>query len=51
MINAFRTIAREEGFRVFYSGLGATCLRAFPTNAATFYVVGAVQNALEQKLL
>lgn len=35
--NAFRVIAREEGYRVFFSGLGATAMRAFPTNAATFY--------------
>jgi solute carrier family 25 (mitochondrial carnitine/acylcarnitine transporter), member 20/29 len=37
MVNAFHVIAREEGYRVFFSGLGATAMRAFPTNAATFY--------------
>lgn len=30
---------REEGIRVFTQGLGSTMLRAFPTNAVTFFTV------------
>ncbi|KAJ3325146.1 hypothetical protein HDV06_004903 [Boothiomyces sp. JEL0866] len=48
MINGLRVIAREEGVRVLFSGLGATAIRAFPTNAATFYVVVTVRNMLNQ---
>lgn len=46
MINCFRAVAKQEGYRVFFTGMGATALRAFPTNAATFYVVVSVQNIL-----
>lgn len=45
----FRIILKEEGHRVFFAGLTATALRAFPTNAATFYVVVAVRNFLESR--
>ncbi|KAJ3276751.1 hypothetical protein HDV01_002804 [Terramyces sp. JEL0728] len=48
LINGLRVIAREEGVRVLFSGLGATAIRAFPTNAATFYVVVTVRNMLHQ---
>ncbi|KAI8620904.1 mitochondrial carrier domain-containing protein [Chytriomyces sp. MP71] len=44
-----RTIYRSEGIRPFFSGLGATAVRAFPTNAATFYAVCWVRNLLEPK--
>ena len=40
-------IYRSEGWKVLWAGLGATLLRAFPTNAATFYMVMVVKNALE----
>nr|KAJ3418674.1 hypothetical protein HK105_007993 [Polyrhizophydium stewartii] len=50
LINAYRIIAREEGHRVFFSGLGATAIRAFPTNAATFYVVVWVKNMLHSNI-
>lgn len=33
-----RTFA-EDGFRTFFHGFGPTILRAFPTNAATFFTV------------
>jgi solute carrier family 25 carnitine/acylcarnitine transporter 20/29 len=36
--HAFKLILKEEGYSVFFRGMGATILRAFPTNAATFYV-------------
>ncbi len=49
--HGFKTILREEGYRVFFSGLGATALRAFPTNAATFFTVVSVRNWLEETLL
>ncbi|KAI8818299.1 mitochondrial carrier domain-containing protein [Fimicolochytrium jonesii] len=35
-----RTIVRAEGPSVLFSGWAATAVRAFPTNAATFYAVG-----------
>jgi len=50
MMNAIRIISREEGYRVFFSGLTATAIRAFPTNAATFYVVVSVRNFLESNI-
>ncbi|KHJ90766.1 hypothetical protein OESDEN_09380 [Oesophagostomum dentatum] len=30
---------REGGLRMFYTGLGSTLIRAFPSNAATFFAV------------
>ena len=30
---------REGGFRIFWRGLPATCIRAFPVNAVTFAAV------------
>jgi len=33
--HCFKTIYQREGIRVMFSGLNATLLRAFPTNAAT----------------
>lgn len=32
----------EEGYRVLFRGLNSTMIRAFPTNAATFFVVSYV---------
>ncbi|KAJ3304259.1 hypothetical protein HDV03_002996 [Kappamyces sp. JEL0829] len=46
--NGFRIILREEGYRVFFSGLGATAIRAFPTNAAVFAGVVVCRNFLEK---
>jgi len=39
---------REEGIRVFFRGLNSTMIRAFPTNAATFFVVSYVTKLLTQ---
>ncbi|KAI8915812.1 mitochondrial carrier domain-containing protein, partial [Gorgonomyces haynaldii] len=39
MRTAFATVVKNEGYGVFFRGLGACSLRAFPTNAATFYTV------------
>jgi solute carrier family 25 carnitine/acylcarnitine transporter 20/29 len=49
LLRSVREIYRREGGRVLFAGLGATAVRAFPTNAATFYVVTAVKNLLECK--
>lgn len=38
--------AQEEGFSVFFRGLNATLLRAFPTNAATLATVTVTFNML-----
>ncbi|KAJ3021251.1 UNVERIFIED_CONTAM: hypothetical protein HDU68_009720 [Siphonaria sp. JEL0065] len=46
---AARTIYKAEGIRPFFTGLGATAIRAFPTNAATFYVVCYMRNVLDKK--
>lgn len=35
MVDCFRKVYRGEGMRVMFAGLGATVIRAFPTNAAT----------------
>jgi solute carrier family 25 carnitine/acylcarnitine transporter 20/29 len=37
---------REEGFRVFFRGVNATVIRAFPCNAATFLVYSLAMRAL-----
>lgn len=50
MFEAFQSIAKKEGYSVFFAGMGATAIRAFPTNAATFGVVVAVQNILYDAL-
>ncbi|KAJ3416844.1 hypothetical protein HDV05_008429 [Chytridiales sp. JEL 0842] len=49
LFQTIRTIYQREGIKVLFAGLGATALRAFPTNAATFYVVTAVKNGLDPK--
>jgi solute carrier family 25 carnitine/acylcarnitine transporter 20/29 len=38
---------REEGLKSFFRGFGAASLRAFPTNAVTFYIVAMVKRMLE----
>ncbi|KAI8842114.1 solute carrier family 25 member 45 [Chytridium lagenaria] len=40
------SISKKEGFRSLFSGLGPTIVRAFPTNAATFYTVALIKNML-----
>ncbi|ORY91178.1 mitochondrial carrier domain-containing protein, partial [Syncephalastrum racemosum] len=35
--DAFRTVMREAGPKIFVNGLGPTMARAFPANAATFF--------------
>ncbi|KAJ3139380.1 hypothetical protein HK100_011717 [Physocladia obscura] len=47
MWEATKSIYRAEGLRPFFSGLGATCIRAFPTNAATFYGVCYMRSLLD----
>ncbi|KAI9312383.1 mitochondrial carrier domain-containing protein [Dichotomocladium elegans] len=37
MIDCFRICYQTEGYRVFFRGLTPTLLRAFPSNAATFF--------------
>ncbi|ETN80212.1 hypothetical protein RB195_015011 [Necator americanus] len=37
--HCIRSTYREGGMRAFYTGLGSTLLRAFPSNAATFFAV------------
>ncbi|KAK6034134.1 carnitine/acylcarnitine carrier protein CACL family protein [Cooperia oncophora] len=38
-MHCIRSTYREGGLRVFFTGLGSTLLRAFPSNAATFFTV------------
>ncbi|KAI8808868.1 mitochondrial carrier domain-containing protein [Cladochytrium replicatum] len=44
MADCFVKTYGREGIRVFFSGMSATAIRAFPTNAATFYTVVWVRN-------
>ncbi|KAI8813606.1 mitochondrial carrier domain-containing protein [Cladochytrium replicatum] len=44
MADCFVKTYRREGIRVFFSGMSATAIRGFPTNAATFYTVVWVRN-------
>ncbi|KAJ3343815.1 hypothetical protein HDU83_005518 [Entophlyctis luteolus] len=48
MVKTAIDIYRADGLRPFFSGLGATCVRAFPTNAATFYGVSCMRAVLEK---
>ena len=50
MIKTLASIYRHEGYKTLFAGLGATAIRAFPTNAATFYVVVAVKSLLQSDL-
>jgi solute carrier family 25 carnitine/acylcarnitine transporter 20/29 len=48
VFRTFNTMHRQSGgYRVFFSGLGATTLRAFPTYACTFYTVLWVKKYLD----
>jgi solute carrier family 25 carnitine/acylcarnitine transporter 20/29 len=47
IVRGFKALYRSGGTRVFFSGLGATIVRAFPTNACTFYAYLWVKNYLE----
>ncbi|PIO70531.1 hypothetical protein TELCIR_07613 [Teladorsagia circumcincta] len=38
-MDCIRSTYAEGGYRVFFTGLGSTLLRAFPSNAATFFTV------------
>ena len=44
LVQGFRHIIKVEGTATLFRGLGATAIRAFPTNAATFYTVTLVKN-------
>ncbi|KAI9349623.1 mitochondrial carrier domain-containing protein [Obelidium mucronatum] len=46
MWSAAKQIYKADGIRPFFTGLGATAIRAFPTNAATFYAVCYMRNVL-----
>ncbi|KAF9189340.1 hypothetical protein BGZ51_009654 [Haplosporangium sp. Z 767] len=41
-----KQLYREEGFRVFFKGVNATVIRAFPCNAATFLVYSLAMRAM-----
>ncbi|KAJ3330043.1 hypothetical protein HDU76_006539 [Blyttiomyces sp. JEL0837] len=49
LFNTLMHVYRTEGSKALFSGLGATAIRAFPTNAATFYAVTWVKSALDPK--
>ncbi|KAF9560550.1 hypothetical protein BGW38_009041, partial [Lunasporangiospora selenospora] len=41
-----KQLYREEGFRVFFKGMNATVIRAFPCNAATFLVYSLAMRSM-----
>lgn len=45
-LDCFRQVIKTEGYSSLTKGLGATCVRAFPTNAATFYAVSWAKKVL-----
>lgn len=55
LVNAFKTIAREEGYRGLYSGMGAHMLRVVPNTAIMFltyeFIVWLVDSSSNQKQL
>jgi len=48
ILDCVKKSLREEGVRVFFRGLNSTMIRAFPTNAATFFVISCVTKLLLQ---
>jgi solute carrier family 25 carnitine/acylcarnitine transporter 20/29 len=47
VIRPLKTVFQTEGIKPLFRGLGATAIRAFPTNAVTFYTVILVKNYLD----
>ncbi|KAL4087272.1 hypothetical protein PRIC1_013169 [Phytophthora ramorum] len=43
-----RVLYRMGGWRIFFSGLGTACVRAFPCNAVTFYAYEKTSELLKQ---
>lgn len=48
IIQTFKLILKEEGFKALYRGMNATILRAFPTNAFLFLAYSYTLNALHE---
>ncbi|KAF9104061.1 hypothetical protein BGX27_010258 [Mortierella sp. AM989] len=46
MWDCARHMYKEEGYRVFFRGINATVIRAFPCNAATFLVYSLAMRAM-----
>lgn len=49
MINAFKTIAREEGTRGLYSGMGAHLIRVVPNTAIMFLTYEFIIHSMDKK--
>ena len=47
VISTVVSLYKEYGIRIFFRGLGTTIIRAFPVNAATFYVYEVLKEILE----
>ncbi len=47
VISTVITLYNAYGIRIFFRGLGTTIIRAFPVNAATFYVYEVLKEILE----
>ncbi|KYR01511.1 mitochondrial substrate carrier family protein [Tieghemostelium lacteum] len=50
VIQTFKTILKEEGWRPFYRGFTATILRSFPTSACNFLVYETIKKFLNNSL-
>ena len=48
-MDCMRKSYKEGGFRIFWRGLPATCIRAFPVNAVTFATVDIFQRIYKQQ--
>lgn len=47
MRKVFKHYYRADGYRFFFRGLNATIVRAFPTNAVTFFAYTSVMRVIE----
>ncbi len=47
LISTVRALHKKYGIKIFFRGLGTTIIRAFPVNAATFYVYETLKELLE----
>ena len=51
IFDCLRTSVKEEGYGVLTRGLNSTIIRAFPTNAACFYVVTSISKLVKDDII
>ncbi|KAL0076048.1 mitochondrial carrier domain-containing protein [Phycomyces blakesleeanus] len=49
IVQAFRNVMKQSGFKAFFNGVGPTMARAFPANAATFFAYEMAMKAMDNQ--